>query len=157
MGEVYLTVVEAAELKKCSTRNVQKLLQEGKLASLTVERKGRGNATLEYRIPLSALVQSLQLKNKRKQFEALDKALNADGALVPFPDLVKLLELSPTTSMSSCGIPLSALNKTLQHRYKQLMAAELAMTQHTYRQDFLTEKEREKISCLKVKQTKSND
>jgi transposase InsO family protein len=80
MGEALLTPVEVADLKGCSLRYVQSLASSGKLHAETIEVKGRGTATQEYRIPLSALDQKLQLKYKRRQKQALTLA-KTDTAL----------------------------------------------------------------------------
>ena len=74
MGDIYLTVAELAELKACSTKYIQRILLEGKLQAETIEVKGRGHASLEYRIPLTALEQKLQMKYKRKQLQAQREA-----------------------------------------------------------------------------------
>jgi len=75
MGEALLTPIEVADLKGCSLRYVQSLASSGKIKARTIEVKGRGTATQEYRIPLSALDQNLQIKYKRRQKQAKKSTL----------------------------------------------------------------------------------
>ena len=88
MGETLLTVFEVAELKGCSQQYIRSICGNGKLNAETVEVKGRGHATQEYRIPLTALDLKLQLKYKRQQKQSLSLVpYNADynPALSPEP------------------------------------------------------------------------
>ena len=69
MAETLLTVKEVAELKGCTERYIQRIIGEGKLSAQELEIKGRGSASIEYRIPLSSLDKKLQIKYKRQQKE----------------------------------------------------------------------------------------
>jgi len=80
MGDTLLSVVEVADLKGCSTKYIQRILLEGKLKAKTIEVKGRGHATHEYRIPLASLDQKLQIKYKRRQKLAQQKSLSPIGS-----------------------------------------------------------------------------
>ena len=75
MSEVLLTVGEVADLKNCSHRHVQMLAKTGKLKYQILEVHGRGQATNEYRIPLTSLDQDLQNKYKRKQRDLVKKEI----------------------------------------------------------------------------------
>ena len=67
MSEIYLTVSEIADLKGCSIKYLQRILLEGKMTAERIQVKGRGNASTEYRIPLTALSPKLQTKYKQRQ------------------------------------------------------------------------------------------
>ncbi len=58
--EEYLTIKEAADLKGCQPRYIQKLAKDGKLAA--EQREHPQNHKMCYMIPLSALPEELQLK-----------------------------------------------------------------------------------------------
>ena len=75
MGETLLSVVEVAELKGCSQQYIRRVCENGKLQAKKVEVKGRGHATHEYRIPLTALDPKLQIKYKRREREAQKQTL----------------------------------------------------------------------------------
>ena len=74
--EVLLTVGEVADIRNCSHRHVQILAKRGKLKHQMVEVSGRGQACHEYRIPLTALDSSEQIKYKRKQRKLTETATN---------------------------------------------------------------------------------
>ena len=68
MEEIYLTVRELAELKGCTERHVQALIQSQRLTAEEVKanQRGPGRGGIQYRIPLSGLERKLQTKFKRR-------------------------------------------------------------------------------------------
>lgn len=71
---VYLTVAEVANLKGCSQQYVKRIIGEGKLLAESIIIQGRGNASKQYRIPLTALGAKLQIKYKRRQKKLTEAA-----------------------------------------------------------------------------------
>lgn len=76
----YLSTAEVAEIKGCSLRYVQQLVQNGKLRGETKD--NAANNRTEYIIPLTALPQDLQLKWENQQrrslgLEPVKKAIKA--------------------------------------------------------------------------------
>ena len=76
----YLSTAEVAEIKGCSLRYVQQLVQNGKLMGETKD--NAANNRTEYMIPLTALPQDLQLKWENQQrrslgLEPVKKAIKA--------------------------------------------------------------------------------
>ena len=76
----YLSTAEVAEIKGCSLRYVQQLVQNGKLMGETKD--NAANNRTEYIIPLTALPQDLQLKWENQQrrslgLEPVKKAIKA--------------------------------------------------------------------------------
>ena len=76
----YLSTAEVAEIKGCSLRYVQQLVQNGKLMGETKD--NAANNRTEYMIPLTALPQDLQLKWENQQrrslgLEPIKKAVKA--------------------------------------------------------------------------------
>ena len=61
----YLTTAEVAELKGCTPQYVRRLCQNGSIESITSDISA--NNRTEYRVPLTALSEKLQLKWEEQQ------------------------------------------------------------------------------------------
>ena len=96
MAETYLTVKEVAMLKGCSEQYIRRLTSEGKLAFEIEESKGRGNAKLEYRIPLTSLDSKLQKKHKRQQLQITKAFMKPEQLLEPPADYESLTQAERT-------------------------------------------------------------
>ena len=79
MNEVYLTVSDVAKLKGCSERYIRRIAGCGEIAAETLEIRGRGHASNEYRIPLFALDKKLQVKYKKQQIKAVEARLTHEN------------------------------------------------------------------------------
>lgn len=121
MEEQYLTVKEVAALKGCSERNIRLLIESEKLVAEAIKPEGQspGRGGIQYRIPLSALDDKLQLKYKRmrRKAEKDEQVIAADGEAAA--------EIIPLQSLSGAEREEIAFWKSLLkewHTYRYIAA-----------------------------------